>query len=169
MANYDIFGALEYYNDRANVIDSSTSKRAPVRQWQNFFQSPQAIAADTSVTGDYSYLAFDVDGFGSTEAGSISNLRVSLAATADLVDLTDQAMAATAEKLIIASLYIQTAGGDVISGSATLVSRYIGVINAASVSDETIEWTVNPAINKLKAQIPSRKITSNILGRFEGQ
>ena len=169
MANYDIFGALEYYNDRSNVIDSETSKRAPVRQWQNFFNSPQSIAVDTNVTGDYSYLAFDVDGYGSTEAGSVADLRIKLAATADIIDLTDAAMAATAEKLIIASLYIQTAGGEDVSGSATLVTRYIGVINAASVSDETVDWTVNPAINKLKAQVPSRKITSNMLGRFEGQ
>lgn len=168
MANYDIMCFLEYYSDRDNVIDPGSGLRIPTRQWQNFYQVAQTLSIDANVGGTYSYLAFDVDGFGSTAAASINDLSINIAATADLVDITDAAMAA--DNLVIASLYIQDAGEDAFHGaSAQLISRYIGSIEGASLSDQAVSWMVNPAINKLKPQVPTRKITADMLIRQTGQ
>jgi hypothetical protein len=166
MANYDIMCFLEYYSDRTNVV--SGGLRIPTRQWQNFYQPPQVLSIDAEVGDSYSYLAFDVDGFGSTAAASINDLSINAAATADVVDITDAALAA--DNLVIASLYIQDAGEDAFDGSsAQLISRYIGSIEGASVSDTAVNWKINPAINKLKSQVPTRKITAGMLIRQQGQ
>lgn len=166
MAAYDIMCFLEYYSDRINV--ESGGLRTPTRQWQNFYQEAQTLSVDAGVAGVYAYLAFDVSGFGSTAAASINDLSINAAATADLVDITDAAMAA--DNLVIASLYIQDAGEDSFDGtSAQLISRYIGSIEGASLSDQEINWKVNPAINKLKSQVPTRKITADMLIRQQGQ
>lgn len=165
MANYDILCFLEYYADRTNVLDGS-SNRAPTNQWQNFYQDPQTLSVDSEATGSYVYLAFDVDGFGSSEGGEINDLSVSIAATGELIDITDAAMAA--DNLIIASLYVQDIGSNSLdASSAQLISRYYGAISGASVSDESITWTVNPAINKIKAQVPFRVIDTDLIGRFD--
>tara|TARA_R100001163_G_scaffold64008_1_gene57201 strand:+ start:2875 stop:3384 length:510 start_codon:yes stop_codon:yes gene_type:complete len=163
MANYDILCFLEYYADRSSVL--SGSNRNPSYQWQNFYQSVQVLgSADSNAQGDYRYLAFDVDGFGSTEASSVNDLSVEIAATAEIVDITDTALGA--DNLVIASLYVQNAGSDAFHpSSAQLISRYIGSIEAASVTDTTVSWTVNPAINKLNPQVPNRKITANMVDK----
>ncbi len=166
MAAYDIKCFLEYYSDRTNV--ESGGLRTPTRQWQNFYQEAQTLSVDAGVAGVYTYLAFDVNGFGSTAAASINDLSINAAATADLVDITDAAIAA--DNLVIASLYIQDPGEDSLDGtSAQLISRYIGSIEGASVSDDQVSWKVNPAINKLKSQVPTRKITADMLIRQQGQ
>jgi len=166
MATYDIMCFLEYYADRTNV--ESGGLRTPTRQWQNFYQEAQTLSIDASVAGTYAYLAFDVNGFGSTAAASINDLSIEAAATADLVDITDAAIAA--DNLVIASLYIQDAGEDSFdSASAQLISRYIGSIEGANINDIQVSWKVNPAINKLKPQVPTRKITADMLIRQQGQ
>jgi hypothetical protein len=166
MANYDIMCFLEYYADRTSVVDGS-GNRTPTRQWQNFYQVAQTLSVDANATGVYSYLAFDANGFGSSVAATINDLSITAAATGDLVDVTDAAMAA--DNLVIASLYIQDAGEDAFhAASAQLISRYIGSIEGASLSDETVSWTVNPAIDKLKPQVPTRKITADMLIRTIG-
>ena len=166
MANYDIMCFLEYYADRTSVVDGS-GNRTPTRQWQNFYQAAQTLSIDANATGVYSYLAFDADGFGSTFAASINDLSITAAATGDLVDVTDAAIAA--DNLVIASLYIQDAGEDTFhAASAQLISRYIGSIEGASLNDETVNWNVNPAINKLKPQVPTRKIAADMLIRQIG-
>lgn len=168
MANYDILTFLEYYADRDNSYDAGTSKRTASNQWQNFYQVKQQLSIDAESQGDYLYLPFDCDGFGSTLAASVNNLSVTLAATGQIVDITESAIAAN--NLIIASLYIQDVGKDSFDvASAQLISRYIGVIETASLSDETVQWTVNPAINKLNPQVPTRKVTEDMLGRFLGE
>ena len=163
MANYDVLCFLEYYSDRSNVM--SGSKRNPSYQWQNFYQSVQTLgSADSSAQGDYRYLAFDVDGFGSIDGSAINDLSVDLAATAEIVDITDAAL--SADNLVIASLYVQNAGSNAFhTGSAQLISRYIGSIEGASVTETTVSWTVNPAINKLNPQVPNRKITANMVDK----
>lgn len=164
MANYDILCFLEYYADRTSVVDGS-GNRTPTRQWQNFYQVPQTLSVDSDATGKYGYLAFDVTGFGSTEAGSINDLSITAAATADLVDVTDGAMGAN--NLVIATLYIQDVGKDEFhSGSAQQISRYIGSIEDATVSDVEVSWTVNPAINKLNPQVPTRKVAADMLSKI---
>lgn len=166
MANYDIMCFLEYYADRTSVVDGS-GNRTPTRQWQNFYQVAQTLSVDANATGSYSYLAFDANGFGSSVAATINDLSITAAATGDLVDVTDAAMAA--DNLVIASLYIQDAGEDAFhAASAQLISRYIGSIEGASLSDEAVSWTVNPAIDKLKPQVPTRKITADMLIRTIG-
>jgi hypothetical protein len=168
MANYDIMCFLEYYADRANVLDPISGKRAPTRKWQNFYQVAQEFTIDTDIDGSYVYLPFDADGFGSSEAGSINDLSVNLAAIGDVVDLTESAMAG--DTLVIASLVIQDVGQDSFDGSsAQIISRYIGSIESAGISDTTVTWSINPAIDKIKAQIPSRKVSSDLIGRFVGQ
>ena len=65
--NYDIVCFLEYYADRDSVV--SGGYRTPSNQWQNFYQEGQELgSADTESNSNYYYLAFDADGFGSTEA-----------------------------------------------------------------------------------------------------
>lgn len=168
MANFDIMTFLEYYADRENSYNSGTSKRTASNQWQNFYQVKQQLTVDAESQGDYLYLPFDCNGFGSTLATSVNDLRITLAATGQVVDITEAAIAAN--NLVIASLYIQDAGKDAFdAASAQLVSRYIGSIETASLSDQTVEWTVNPAINKLNPQVPTRKVTEDMLGRFLGQ
>lgn len=167
MVNYDIMSFLEYYEDRSNVRDLITGKRAPQRQWQNFYQVPQIVTIDADIDNAYGYLAFEVNGYGSSLAASINNLNVSVAAIADIVDITEAAMAD--DNLIIASLYIQDAGEDSFDGaSAQLISRYIGSIESASLGDEAVSWVINPSINKLKSQVPTRKITADMLLRQIG-
>lgn len=163
MANYDVLCFLEYYADRANVL--SGSNRNPTNQWQNFYIEPQQLgSADSAAQGNYVYLAFDVDGFGSVDAASIADMSVEAAATAELIDITDTALAA--DNLVIASLYVQDVGSDAFDpSSAQLISRYIGTIESASVTETSVSWTVNPAINKLNPQVPSRKITANMVDK----
>ena len=164
MANYDILCFLEYYADRTSVVDGS-GNRTPTKQWQNFYQVAQTLSVDSAATGKYNYLAFDVTGFGSTEAGSINDLSVTAAATAELVDITDTAMGAN--NLVIATLYIQDAGEDEFhAASAQQISRYIGSIEDATVSDIQVSWTVNPAINKLNPQVPTRKVAADMLSKI---
>ena len=165
MANYDILCFLEYYADRTNVLDGSNN-RAPTNQWQNFYQEPQTLSVDSEATGSYVYLAFDADGFGSSEGGELNDLTVSIAATGELIDITDAAMAA--DNLIIASLYVQDVGSNSLdASSAQLISRYYGQISAAAFTDESINWTVNPSINKIKAQVPFRVIDTDLIGEFD--
>ncbi len=165
MANYDILCFLEYYADRTSVLDGSNN-RAPTNQWQNFYQDPQTLSVDSDATGSYLYLAFDIDGFGSSEGGEINDLSISIAATGELIDITDAAMAA--DNLIIASLYVQDVGSNSLdASSAQLISRYYGQISGAAVTDESISWTVNPSINKIKAQVPFRVIDTDLIGRFD--
>lgn len=168
MNNYDIMCFLEYYADRTSVRDPITGKRAPTRQWQNFYQVSQTFSIDTDVTGSYFYLAFDIDGFSSVDAGSINQLNVNIAAIGDVVDLTEQATGGGS--LVIASLIVQDPGEDSFdAGSAQIISRYIGSIESASLNDTAVTWSVNPAIDKQKGQVPSRKIASDLIGRFTGR
>ena len=167
MATKDLLCFLEYFADRANVVNGS-GKRTPTYQWQNFYQEAQTLSVDSDATGSYIYLAFDVTGIGSTAASEINDLTVEAAATAELVDITDAAIGA--DNLVIVSLYIQDAGKDELhAGSAQLIGRYIGSIEGASLSDEVVNWKVNPAINKLKPQVPTRKITAGMLIRQLGE
>ena len=165
--NYDILCFLEYYSDRTSVV--SGGLRTPTKHWQNFYLEGQTLgSADTESNSTYYYLTFDVNGFGSTDASSINDLSVELAATAEIIDITDQAMAA--DNLLIATLYVQTAGSDAFDpSSAVRVSRYIGSIEEAQISDISVSWTVNPAINKRDPQVPSRKVTANMLNKTRPQ
>mgnify|MGYP006908246185 FL=1 len=165
--NYDILCFLEYYSDRTSVFSGGV--RTPTKQWQNFYQEGQVLgSADSESNSTYYYLAFDVDGFGSTDASSINDLSVDLAATAEIIDITDQAM--EADNLLIASLYVQTAGSQAFDpSSAVRVSRYIGSIEEAKITDISVSWTVNPAINKRNPQVPTRKITANMLNKTRPQ
>jgi hypothetical protein len=166
--NYDIMCFLEYYADRANVRDPITGKRSPTAKWQNFYQVPQALVIDTDITGTYPYLAFNASGFGSTTAAAVNDFQVDAAAIGYIVDLTEQAV--SGDSLVIASLVIQDIGQESIDpASAEIISRYIGSIEVAGISDTTVNWTINPAIDKQKGQVPSRKIASNLIGRFIGQ
>ena len=167
MATKDLLCFLEYFADRNSVVDGSDN-RTPTYQWQNFYQVAQLLSVDTKSTGSYLYLPFDVDGLGSSGASEINDLSITAAATAQLVDITDAAIGA--DNLVIASLYVQNAGEDQLdAGSAQLISRYIGSIEGASLDDQTVQWKVNPAINKLKPQVPTRKITAGMLIRQVGE
>ena len=165
MANFDILTFLEYYSDKSSVLNTS-NKRSPTNAYQNFYQSAQNLTADSDIdqSVNFNYLAFDASGFASTEAASITDLTINLAATASIVDLTDTAIGG--DRLVIASLYIQSIGQDLFSNSASLVCRFIGTIDNASLNDTTVTWTVSPAISKQKAQVPSRRISSDLMGRF---
>lgn len=167
MATKDLLVFLEYFADRDSVVNGS-GKRTPTYQWQNFYQVAQTLSVDSDATGSYEYLAFDVSGVGSTGASEINDLTVEVAATAELIDITDTAIGA--DNLVIVSVYIQDAGKDELhAGSAQLIGRYIGSIEGARVTDEKIDWKVNPAINKLKPQVPTRKITAGMLIRQVGE
>jgi hypothetical protein len=169
MAQYDLLCFLEYYADRTSVYDISTGKRAPTRRWQNFYQVPQDLSVvDSDVQGTFVYIPFTVSGFTLRSANSIGELGIEIAATGDIVDLTDTAVGAG--RLVIASLYLQDAGKDELdAASATLVSRYIGGIDGAEVNDTSVSWAVSPVIDKSKPQIPTRKVASDLVGRFTGR
>lgn len=160
MANFDIMCFLEYYSDRTNIVDVS-GNRVPTRQWQNFFQSPQELTVDSEATGEYVYLPFEISGFGSTEAKQINDLLVNVAASGDVMDVSEQAIGA--ENFVLASLYIQTPGLDAFdSGSAQLIARYSGSIEGVAATDAEVDWIINPAISKMDAQVPTKKITSGM-------
>ena len=169
MAYYDLLCFLEYYADRSSVYDPSTGKRSPTRRWQNFYQVAQDLSVvDASVQGMFQYIPFTASGFALKSANSIGELNVEIAATGDIIDLTDTAIGAN--RLVIASLYLQDAGEDQLDpASATLVSRYIGGIDAAEVSDTSVSWSISPVVDKTKPQIPTRKVASDLIGRFVGQ
>lgn len=166
MAEYDLLCFLEYYADRTSIY--SGGKRTPTRQWQNFYQEAQNLSVvDSDVQGSFIYIPFTAAGFGSKPANSIGQLSIDIAATGDLIDLTDEAIGAN--RLVIASLYLQDAGEPSIdAASATLISRYIGGIDSAEVSDISVSWTVNPVIERGTGQIPTRKVASDLIGRFTG-
>ena len=165
MANYDILTFLEYYADKSSVLNGS-GKRSPTSAYQNFYQSAQNLTADSAIdqSFNFTYLAFDASGFASAEAASISDLTINLAATASIIDLTDTAIGG--DRLVIASLYIQSIGQESFSNSASLVCRFTGTIDNASVNDTTVTCTVSPSISKQKAQVHSRRISSDLMGRF---
>jgi hypothetical protein len=164
MANFDTMCFLEYYADRTSVV--SEGLRTPTKRYQNFYQQAQLFGnIDNEVDGSFFYLAFNVDGFGSSEAASINNFSVTIAATAEIVDLSISA--SSADTLVVASFLIQDVGQDELDPStAQVVSRYIGSIESVSMTDESVTWVVNPAIDKIRSQMPSKKISSNLLGRF---
>jgi hypothetical protein len=168
MAQYDLLCFLEYYADRTSVYDISTGKRAPTRRWQNFYQVPQDLSTvDSDVQGSFQYIPFTAEGFTLRPANSIGELSIEIAATADIIDLTDTAIGAG--RLVIASLYLQDAGEDALDpASAVLVSRYIGGIDGAEVNDTSVSWSVSPVVDKSKPQIPTRKVASDLIGRFTG-
>tara|TARA_R100000231_G_scaffold63420_1_gene51442 strand:+ start:113 stop:619 length:507 start_codon:yes stop_codon:yes gene_type:complete len=165
MADFDIITFLEYYSDKSSVLDSN-DKRLPTNAYQNFYQSGQNLTADSNInqTVNFNYLAFDASGFASTEAASVSDLTINLAATATIIDLTDTAIGG--DSLVIASLYTQSIGQDAFSNTASLICRFNGTIENVSINDTTVTWTVSPAISKQKAQVPSRRISSDLMGRF---
>ena len=167
MANYDLLCFLEYYEDRTNIY--SGGQRTPTRQWQNFYQEPQDLSVvDSDVQGDFFFIPFVASGFSLRAANSVGELSVEIAATADVIDITDTAIGAN--RLMIASLYLQDAGKDAIdAASAVLINRYIGGIDAAQVSDTSVSWTISPMIDQSKPQVPTRKIASALIGRFIGQ
>ena len=162
MANYDIMSFLEYYADRNSILSGGV--RVPTNQWQNFYQDPQTLDVDNQSSGDYRFLAFDADGFGSSDASEVNDLRVELAATGEIIDITDSAV--QADNLIICSLYVQAVGQNAHDPTtAQLVSRYIGVLSTASLTDSTITWTINPAIDKITAQVPTRRVTPGMVDK----
>ena len=165
MSNFDILTFLEYYADKSSVLDSN-GKRLPTLAHQNFYQTGQNLSADSAIDQNtlFSYLAFNANGFASTEASDINNLTINLAATASIIDLTETAM--TGDRLVITSLYTQSIGQETFSNSANLICRYIGTIDSANINETTVTWSVTPAISKLKAQVPSKRISSDLLGRF---
>lgn len=169
MAQYDLLCFLEYYADRTSVYDISTGKRAPTRRWQNFYQVPQDLSVvDSDVQGTFQYIPFTAEGFTLRPANSIGELSIEIAATGDIIDLTDAAVGVG--RLVIASLYLQDAGKDELdAASATLISRYIGGIDGAAVDDTSVSWSVSPVIDKSKPQIPTRKVASDLVGRFTGR
>jgi len=161
MAIFDTMCFLEYYVDRTNVI--LDGKRIPTRRFQNFFKIAQPLSVN--VEGTFEFLAFDAEGFGSDEAGSVNDFQLLLPATGDIADLTEAAI--DADTLVIASLLIQPTGQNEIDPvNVELISRYIGSVDRVSMTDETISWVVNPAIDKIKSQMPSKKISSDLIGRF---
>jgi len=91
-------------------------------------------------------------------------ITINIAATANIIDLTDTAM--TGDRLVIASLYVQSIGQETFSSSANLICRYIGTIDHATVDDTTVTWNITPGISKQKAQIPTKRISSDLVGRF---
>lgn len=167
MAQYDLLCFLEYYADRDSIY--SGGKRTPTRRWQNFYQVPQDMSViDSDVQGDFVYIPFTASGFALRAANSIGDLSVEIAATGDVLDLTDTAIGTN--RLVIASLYLQDAGMDEVdAASAQLISRYIGGINGAQVNDSMVLWRVSPMIDKTKPQVPTRKVASDLIGRFTGQ
>jgi len=169
MATYDTVCFMEYYEDRNTMVDPVTSLRTPTGQWQNFYQTNQEQTTDPLVAGEFSYLPFTVDGFGSAYASAINELAVNLAAVFTVLDITDAAL--TSDNLLIATLYIQTAGLEIFNedASALLMARYIGSIMEATVDDTSVTWTVNPGINKLNPQVPTRKITADMLTKNRGK
>lgn len=169
MATYDLICFLEYYEDRDAMTDPVSGLRTPTGQWQNFYQVSQTLITDPNVTGDFAYLPFTAEGFGSAYASAVNDLAVNIAALASIVDITDTAM--TSDNLVIASLYVQNAGLDTFDEdvSAQLISRYIGSIMEASLDDTSVTWTVNPGIDKLNAQVPTRKITADMLTKNRGK
>jgi hypothetical protein len=168
MSNFDILTFLEYYSNKSSVLDSN-GKRLPTLAHQNFYQSEQTLTADSQINQNkkFTYLAFDANGFSSTSASGINKLTINIAATANIIDLTETTI--TGDVLVIASLYMQTIGQENLSNSASLICRYIGTIDSISINETTVKWNVTPAISQKKAQIPTRKITSDLMGKFVTQ
>lgn len=167
MAQYDLLCFLEYYADRNSVY--SGGKRTPTRRWQNFYQVPQDMSLiDSDVQGDFVYIPFTASGFSLRAANAIGDLSIEIAATGDVVDLTDTAIGTG--RLVIASMYLQDAGKDAVDAvSAQLVNRYIGGISGASIGDSSVQWSISPMIDKTRPQIPVRKVASDLIGRFTGR
>lgn len=160
--NYDVMCFLEYYQNRNVITNPVSGLRAPTGQWQNFYQNAQTMDIDPQASGKYPYLPFNPQGFGSCAANSLNDLQVELVASASIIDITDGAL--MSDNLVIAYMYIQNAGIDYFDAvSAVLVGRYIGSLMEATIADTSVTWTVNPGISKLNAQVPTRKITTDML------
>ena len=164
MTNYDIMCFLEYYEDR-NTIVNGAGLRTPTAQWQNFYQTAQTMSIDPNSSGIYPYLGFSTRGFGACLASAMNDLDIEIVAIASIVDITETAL--MSDNLVIAYLYIQNAGQDAFDpGSAFLVNRYIGSIMEATIAETSVSWIVNPGINKLNAQVPTRKVTVDMLDKW---
>jgi hypothetical protein len=164
MTNYDIMCFLEYYEDRNTIVDGA-GLRTPTAQWQNFYQTAQVMSTDPNSSGIYPYLGFNPRGFGACLASAMNDLDIDLVALASIVDITESAL--TSDNLVIAYLYVQNAGQDAFDpGSAFLASRYIGSIMEATISETSVSWIASPGISKLNAQVPTRKITADMLDKW---
>jgi hypothetical protein len=169
MADFDIMCFIEYYDDKTAVYDPVTFKRIPQGQWQNFYQEPQTLDPATyGIDTPYSYLPFNVDGFARVNASALSDLTVEIAAVSGIIDITDSAL--TKDNFIYAWLFMQPAGQNAIDpGTSFPIATYVGSIVEASVTDVAVRWTVGTGLSVLDPQVPTRKVTADMLLKNRGK
>lgn len=168
MADYDIMCFVEYYEDKTAIYDPTFTWRLSQGQWQNFYQEPQTLDPAYGVNTPYSYLPFNIDGFGRVNASALDDITVELAAVSGIIDITDSAL--TKDNLIWAWLFSQPAGlGAVDPLSLSFINLYIGSIVEASVTDVAVRWTISTGLSPLDPQIPTRKITADMLLKNRGK
>lgn len=165
-STYNTAVFLEFYVDRDVVL--SDGKRAPQYSWQNFFEEPVELYTDPLSTGTYEFIPFNANGFEYVFGGRQNRLNVSLPGLELIYDITDQAMNQSA--LVYAFLYRFDGGTtDWLNSNPQAISAFIGEIESANSDFSSISWTVSPGLSLMRAQMPSRKISSTIISRQPGQ
>lgn len=169
MADFDIMCFVEYYDDKSAVLDPVTSKRIPQGQWQNFYQEPQTLDAVLyNVDTPYSYLPFNIDGFARVNASALNDLTIELGAVSTIIDITDSAL--TKDNFVYAWLLMQPAGQPALDPVTSFtMGLYVGSIVEASITDVAVRWTVSTGLSPLDPQIPTRKITADMLVKNRGR
>jgi len=169
MADFDIMCFVEYYDDKSAVLDPVTFNRIPQGQWQNFYQEPQTLDPNLYyIDTPYSYLPFNVDGFARVNASALNDLTIELAAVSGVIDITDSAL--TKDNFVYAWLFMQPAGQSSLDpASSFMLALYVGSIVEASVTDVAVRWTVSTGLSPLDPQIPTRKITADMLLKNRGK
>lgn len=168
MADYDIMCFVEYYEDKAAVYNPTFTKRVPQGQWQNFYQEPQTLDPAYGVDTPYSYLPFNVDGFARVNASSLNDLTIELAAVSGVIDITDSAL--TKDNFVYAWLFMQPAGQPALDPITSFsIALYVGSIVEASITDVAVRWTVSTGLSPLDPQIPTRKVTADMLLKNRGK
>jgi hypothetical protein len=130
------------------------------QRWQNYYLNTTVTVAGNQ----WSFLAFDVDGFTSGQTGDEGGISVTLPATAFVISAVEDAMR-NARLCALAMYEFDTLdGNDAPQVGQQLIASFVGEVVGAGGPFETINLELGSSLSPVGAQVPPRKFTSRLIG-----
>jgi hypothetical protein len=129
-------------------------------RWQNYY-------LNTTVTIDaaqWSFLAFDVDGFTSGQTGDEGGISVTLPATAFVVSAVEDAIRNGRLCELQMFEFNTLDGNNAPQVGQQLIANFVGEVVGAGGPFETISLELGSSLSPVGAQVPPRKFTSRLIG-----
>jgi len=127
-------------------------------RYQNYFVN-ESKSGIPSITGDYDFVPFQVEGMTSNLSGDNEQLRVLFPTTELVIRLVDAAEGNRKSRLILTTRFVN-AEGDISNNGPRGV--FIGL--GASFSLDTVELRFNSALDAAASQFPASTLTSKNVG-----